>query len=179
MNSTDLRIAVVGMACRFPGADNILQYWNNLLEGRDTIKHFSDEELSKFELNFNELKDRSDYVKARGVLNDIDKFDAEFFGMTPAEAASTDPQHRVWLETAWAAFEDAGCDPYAYSGAIGVFAGGYSSTYLLNNVLRDRLKFENYIRLRTAGSFQIMTGNDVSFIPTKTAYKFNLKRAGN
>lgn len=175
MNSNKDKIAVIGMACRFPGAKNLKEYWNNLIEGRDTIKHFTDEELSKFEINYKELKRNPDYVKARGVLEDIDKFDAGFFGMTPKEAAGTDPQHRVWLETAWEAFENAGCDPVNYAGAIGVFAGGYLNTYLLNNILRDPVKLENYIRLRSTESFQIMTGNDVAFIPTKTAYKFNLR----
>jgi len=175
MNSNKDKIAVIGMACRFPGAKNLNEYWNNLIEGKDTIKHFTDEELSKSEINYNELRRNPDYVKARGVLEDIDKFDAGFFGMIPKEAAGTDPQHRVWLETAWEAFENAGCDPVNYAGAIGVFAGGYVNTYLLNNILRDPVKLENYIRLRSTESFQILTGNDVAFIPTKTAYKFNLR----
>lgn len=170
-----VRIAVIGMACRFPGAGNLDEYWQNLIEGKDTIKHFTNEELSGHEYNFNSLKDNPDYVKARGVLKDIDKFDAAFFGMTPNEAALTDPQHRLWLETCWEAFENAGCDPYTFNGPIGVFAGGYLNSYLLNNILRDRDRLENYIRLRTTDSFQLLTGNDVAFIPTKTAYKFNLK----
>jgi phthiocerol/phenolphthiocerol synthesis type-I polyketide synthase E len=175
MNSNTDKIAVIGMACRFPGAKNLNEYWNNLVEGKDTITHFRDEELSKFEINYEELKKNPDYIKARGILEDIDKFDAGFFEMTPKEAAGTDPQQRVWLEIAWEAFENAGCDPFNYPGAIGVFAGGYLNTYLLNNILRDPVKLENYIRLRTTESFQIMTGNDVAYIPTKTAYKFNLK----
>ncbi len=145
------------------------------MKGRTTIKHFTDEELSKFEVNFDELKSNPDYVKARGVLEDIDKFDAEFFGMTSEEATNTDPQHRVWLETAWEAFENAGCDPANFKGAIGVFAGGFISTYLINNILRDPVKLEKYIRLRSPESYQLMIGNDVAFIPTKTAYQFNLK----
>lgn len=175
MSSTHDKIAVIGMACRLPGANNLDEYWNNLLQGKDTIKHFSDEELSRFEVNYDELKNNPNYVKARGVLDDVDKFDAEFFGLTPKEAAETDPQHRVWLETAWEAFENAGCDPFNYKGPISVFAGGYINTYLHNNILRDPVKLENFIRLRTTESYQIMVGNDVAFIPTKTAYHFNLK----
>lgn len=86
MNSKNDKIAVIGMACRLPGAKNLNEYWNNLIEGKDTIKHFTDEELSKFEINYNELVKNPDYVKARGVIEDIDKFDAEFFGITPREA---------------------------------------------------------------------------------------------
>ena len=175
MNKNLNKIAVVGMACRYPGADNIDEFWNNILEGRETIKRFSDEELSKFEHRFDEIKDDPNFIRARGILNDIDQFDAEFFGMTPREATYTDPQHRIWLETAWDAFENAGCDPFNYPGAIGVFTGGNLNTYLLNNILRDPARLENYIRLRRADSFQIMTQNDVMYIPTKTAYKFNLK----
>jgi acyl transferase domain-containing protein/thioesterase domain-containing protein len=174
MNSVRDKIAVIGVACRYPGAKNKDEYWNNLLEGKETIKFFTDEELAKSEYDFENLKTNSDYIRARGIINDVDKFDADFFGMNPKEAAFTDPQQRVWLETAWEALEDAGCDPFTYPGAIGVFAGSYINTYLLNNILRDRTRLENYIRLRGSESYQILTGNDVSFLPTKTAYKFNL-----
>ncbi|MEI6047794.1 MAG: amino acid adenylation domain-containing protein [Bacteroidota bacterium] len=175
MNSTNNKIAVIGMACRFPGANDLEEYWNNLILGKDTIKHFDDEELENFEPDFDNLKKNPDYVRARGTLDNIDKFDSGFFGLTPKEAEATDPQHRIWLETAWEAFENAGCDPINYHGAIGVFAGGYISTYLLNSILRDPVKMGNYIRLRNAESYQILTGNDPSFIATKTAYKFNLR----
>jgi amino acid adenylation domain-containing protein len=175
MENTNNKIAVVGMACRYPGANNLNEYWNNLISGRDTIKHFSDDELRGFEPDFENLMKNPDYVRARGILNGIDMFDAPFFGMTPKEAAETDPQHRVWLETVWDAFENAGCDPVTYKGAIGVYAGCSASTYLLNNILRDPRKLENYIRLRSSASYQIMTSNDPSFIATKTAYKLNLK----
>lgn len=169
------RIAVVGMACRFPGADNLNEYWDNLINGRETIKHFTDDELALYEPDFETLKKNPDYVRARGVINNPDLFDADFFGMTPKDAAFTDPQHRLWLETAWHALENASCDPFTYKGAIGVYAGSYVNTYLLNNILRDKTRLENYIRLRSTESFQILTGNDAAFIPTKTAYKFNLR----
>lgn len=170
-------IAVIGMASRVPGANSIEEYWNNLIEGKDTIRRFSDEELAAVEFRFEEIRNNPDYVKAKGILEDVDKFDAEFFGMTPRDAARTDPQQRVWLETAWEAFEDAGCDPVNYPGRINVYAGGFSNTYLLNNVLRDTVTKEHYIRQRYSESFQLLMQNDVSYIPTKTAYHFNLKGA--
>ncbi len=136
------KIAVIGMACRYPGANNIEEFWENLLKGKETIKHFSDEELRDFEINYDELKKDPKYVPARGILDGIDQFDAGFFGFSPNEAANTDPQHRVWLETVWDAFENAGCDPFSYPGAIGVYAGGYINTYLLNNILRDPLNLK-------------------------------------
>ena len=169
------KIAVIGLACRFPGAANADEYWKNLIEGKESITHFSDAELQASEFHFEDLKNNPDYVRSRGVLAGIDMFDAGFFEMTPKEAAETDPQHRVWLETAWDALENAGCDPFTYPGAIGVFAGAAINTYLINNVLRDKVKLENYIRLRGTESYQIMTGNDSMFIPTRTSYKFNLR----
>ncbi len=175
MSNSNTKIAVIGMACRFPGANNLDEYWKNLVSGRETLHHFSDSELENFEPDFENLRINPAYVRVRGILNNIDKFDAGFFGMTPKEAAETDPQQRVWLETAWEAFENAGCDPFGFKGAIGVFAGGYMSTYLLNNILRSPLRLENYIRLRSPESYQLMTSNDISFLSTKTAYKFNLR----
>jgi amino acid adenylation domain-containing protein len=175
MNSNIDKIAVIGMACRFPGANNVDEFWKNLLEGKETIRRFTDGELSKTEFRFEENRNNPNFVKARGILDNADKFDAEFFGMTPREAAMTDPQHRLWFETAWEAFENAGCDPTNYQGSIGVFTGTCLNTYLLNNVLRDPLQLENYIRMRLTDSLQIMTANDPSYISTKTAFKFNLK----
>lgn len=175
MSSPSEKIAVIGISCRYPGADSMEEYWQNLLAGRDTIRHFTDDELKSYEIDYENLKNNPDYVPARGILNDVDKFDAEFFGMTPHEAEFTDPQHRVWLETSWSALEDANCDPYSFTGNIGVYAGGYLNTYLLNNILRDKTRLENYIRLRTAESFQIITANDIAYLPTKTAYHFDLR----
>ena len=111
MNTNNNKIAVIGMACRFPGASNLEEYWQNLVSGKEGLKFFTDEELAEFDPDYENLRKNPDYVKVRGILNDIDKFDAPFFGMTPKEAAGTDPQHRVWLETAWHALENAGCDP--------------------------------------------------------------------
>ena len=175
MSNDSDKIAVIGMECRFPGADNLTEFWNNLIEGRDTVKHFTDDELAKYEYDFEALKLNPDYVRARGILNDIEKFDADFFGYTPKEAEGLDPQYRVWLETVWQALENSGCDPFKYKGKIGVFAGGANNTYLLNNILRDQRTLENYIRLRSAESFQTMIGNEISGLPTKTAYKLNLR----
>ena len=175
MNTNNNKIAVIGMACRFPGANNVEEYWNNLISGKETLKFFTDDELADFNSDFDNLRKNPDYVKVHGVLNDIDKFDASFFGITPREAAETDPQQRIWLETAWEALENAGCDPINYHGAIGVFAGGAMSSYLLNNILGSPKKMENFLRPGFANRTQIMMGNDSSYIPTKTAYYFNLK----
>lgn len=175
MGTNNSKIAVIGMACRFPGADKLNEYWINIIEGKETIKHFTDEEVTKSDPDFVNLRKNHDYVKVRGVLNDIDKFDADFFSITPKDATWTDPQHRAWLEIAWEAFENANCDPFSFNGSIGVFAGGSMSTYLFNNILRDPKKLEILLRPSFGESTQIWLGNDTSFIPTKTAYKLNLR----
>ena len=175
MNTNNNKIAVIGMACRFPGASNLEEYWQNLVSGKEGLKFFTDEELAEFDPDYENLRKNPDYVKVRGILNDIDKFDAPFFGMTPKEAAGTDPQHRVWLETAWHALENAGCDPLSYRGAIGVFAGGTMSSYLLNNILRDPKRMEGFLHPGFADGTQIMIGNDISYLSSKTAYHFNLR----
>jgi phthiocerol/phenolphthiocerol synthesis type-I polyketide synthase E len=175
MNNSTNKIAVIGISCRFPGANNLEEYWTNLLLGKETLTQFPDDVIAKIEPYFDKVKDDPDYVRVRGVLNDIDKFDANFFNITPKEAEEIDPQQRIWLETAWQALENAGCDPFTYPGAIGVFAGGAISAYLINNILRDPKRMENYFRPDFGTSFQLLLGNDTSYIATKTAYYFNLK----
>lgn len=168
-------IAIIGIACKFPGAKNKEEFWNNLLDEKETIKHFSDEELIKNEFNIASLLKNPGYVKARGVLEDVDKWDANFFNVIPKDARELDPQQRLWLETAWEAFEDAGCDPFQYKGIAGVYAGSYFNSYLLNNLLRDPASYELYIRGRTPEIFQAYINSDPMFLATRTAYYFNLK----
>src|SRR5690606_5192923 len=101
---TGMEIAVVGLAGRFPGAENIKQFWRNLREGVESISFFTEEEV--LEAGANEaLVANPNYVRARGILGNIDRFDATFFGYSPGEAALMDPQHRIFLETAWQALE--------------------------------------------------------------------------
>jgi acyl transferase domain-containing protein/thioesterase domain-containing protein len=167
-------IAVIGLAGRFPGAKNIDEFWANLVSGRESITYFTEEELSK-NIDFETKRNDTNYIRARGIIDNIDKFDAEFFGYNPMEARTMDPQHRIWLETAWDALENAGCDPNRYKGSIGVFVGSLYNTYLLNHVIRDQESLEKYLQIYDIDSFQIMINNDSSFLPTKTAYKLNLR----
>jgi acyl transferase domain-containing protein len=108
-------------------------------------------------------------VRARAVLEKPEWFDAAFFGMNPKEAAMMDPQHRVFLECAWEALEDAGCDPERYEGLIGVFAGASMNTYLLTNLMTNRDLIADY------GMFSALIMNDGDFVPTRVSYKFNLR----
>jgi len=103
-------IAIIGMACRFPGAAHPRTFWDNLVRGVESITFFSDEELRAAGEDA-ALLSHPHYVKAAPVLEDHDAFDAAFFGYSQREARLMDPQQRLFLEVAWEAFEDAGYDP--------------------------------------------------------------------
>jgi phthiocerol/phenolphthiocerol synthesis type-I polyketide synthase E len=175
MNSYSDSIAIIGIACRFPGADTKDEFWENLINNKETITNFDKTELEKNEFNFNDLASKYKYVNARGVIKDIDKWDAKFFNISPGEAKLIDPQQRVWLENTWHAFEDSGYNPFTYSGNIGVYVSSFFNTYLLNNILREREKYELYIRGYTPEIFQTFLSSDPAFLATKTAYFFNLR----
>ena len=123
-------IAVIGMAGKFPGAPNLEAFWQNLRSGVESIRHFAPDEIEAPA----SLVQNPQYVRARGIVDGVDLFDADFFGIQPREADYTDPQHRLLLETAWEALEDAGCDPERFAGSIGVFAGCSLNSYLLHNL---------------------------------------------
>ncbi|MEM9089167.1 MAG: type I polyketide synthase [Cyanobacteria bacterium P01_F01_bin.53] len=160
-------IAIIGMDGRFPGANSTEEFWQNLTGGVESIKAFTDEELLAAGVPLATINDPN-YVKAGSVLSDIDHFDAAFFGISPREAKSMDPQHRILLECAWGALEDAGYNSETYDGRIGVYTGTSLSTYLHHNLL------ENEEFLKLAGGLQIEIGNDKDFVPTRISYKMNL-----
>jgi len=127
-NQTGLEIAVIGMSGRFPGAENIHEFWDNLRNGVESITFFSTQELAETQVS-PEWLNNPGYVKARGILEGIEYFDAVFFGYTPREAELMDPQVRMFHEVAWEALEDAGYDPYSYEGLIGFYAGAGLNHY--------------------------------------------------
>ncbi|HLN61118.1 MAG TPA: beta-ketoacyl synthase N-terminal-like domain-containing protein, partial [Symbiobacteriaceae bacterium] len=153
----DEAVAIVGLAGRFPEANTLEQFWANLQAGRESIARFSRAEL-----------DHPGYVPAKGVIDDYDLFDAGFFGYSPREAETLDPQQRLFLECAWEALEQSGYAAEARPKRVGVFAGASLSTYLINNLLG------NSEHLRKVGSYQTIMGNDNGFLATRTAYKLNL-----
>ena len=161
-------IAIIGMAGRFPGARNLAEFWQNLRAGRETIARFTDDELRAAGVS-EELLRNPNYVKAGTVLPDMECFDAGFFGYIPREAEMMDPQHRLFLECAWEALENAGCDPSTYAGAIGVFGGAGQNSYLLNNLCT------NPQTAGAVGEFATMLGNDKDFLTVRVSYKLNLK----
>jgi acyl transferase domain-containing protein/glutamate-1-semialdehyde aminotransferase len=162
-------IAIVGMAGRFPGARTPRELWRNLLLGRETITHFPPEELEPAGADEMALRLDPAYVRARGILEDVDRFDAAFFGFTPKEAEVLDPQQRLFLEAAWEALEDAGYDPKSFSGPIGVFAGSSNNSYFPNNLLNRKDVTEN------VGWLTTMMGNEKDYLATRVAYKLDLK----
>src|SRR5258708_6096975 len=130
------------MAARFPGARNIGEFWRNLCDGVEAITRFAADEL---EVPDRHALDRSpNYVRARGIMADVDKFDAGFFGIYPKEAELIDPQQRIFLECCWEAFEDAGYDPLRYSGLPGGYAGCSPTSYFLENVCPQTDSIDDY-----------------------------------
>lgn len=168
-------IAIIGMSGRFPGAKNVDQFWQNLVQGVETISHFTQEELEYSVATAEEIAQGQKFVRARSILEDADLFDADFFGMYPKEAQITDPQHRLFLECAWEALESAGHAPESYRGLIGVYAGLGMNTYLLHNLCADRAFATNFTGNYQVGVYQIMLGNDKDFLPTRVSYKLNLR----
>src|SRR5262245_5885541 len=124
-------IAIIGMSGRFPGANNLGEFWENLRNGVESVTFFSDEELEAEGIDRSVLN-RPNYVKAAPLLEGADLFDPAFFGYSPREAEIMDPQQRVLLECAWDAMENAGYDSERYDGSIGVFAGASFSHYSFN-----------------------------------------------
>jgi amino acid adenylation domain-containing protein/FkbM family methyltransferase len=164
----DGRIAIVGMAGRFPGAPDPAALWRTVRDGADAISRFTVDELRAAGVRDELLADPG-YVPARGALEGIDRFDAAFFGMSPAEAEVVDPQHRVFLECAWEAMEDAGHEPGRGAGRVGVFAGAGLNTYLFRNVLPS-LPGTDSVR-----TYQSLFGNDKDFLSTRAAYRLGLR----
>ena len=160
------KVAIIGMAGRFPGAKNIDEFWQNLRDGVESVSFFTDEELESSGVDSTVLSDPN-YVKAGAVLEDVESFDARFFGFSPREAQIMDPQHRIFLECAWEALESAGYDSEMYKGLIGVYAGAGMNTYLLNNLYPNRSLVES------VGNYQIMISNDKDYLPTRVSYKLN------
>jgi acyl transferase domain-containing protein len=161
-------VAVIGMSGRFPKAASVEQFWENLRDGVEGISFFTGEELEASGVEASALADPN-YVRAHGSLEDVELFDAAFFGLTPREAEITDPQHRLFLECAWEAMERAGYDAEKYEGRVGVYGGTGISTYLLTNLMSNREL------LRSVGGFQAMLGNDKDHLPTRVSYKLNLR----
>jgi acyl transferase domain-containing protein/acyl carrier protein len=158
-----VEIAVVGMGCRFPGAENADRFWDNLCGGVESVTFFSEEELRSAGVPRDVLDDPR-YVKAQGVLEGSELFDEALFGISPREAGIMDPQHRLLLECAWEALEDGGYDPRRVSVTTGMFAGGYRNDYLLQVPCSDD----------PAAAFLRNVANECDYLATRISYTLNL-----
>jgi len=162
-------IAVIGMAARFPGAKNVAEYWRNLCEGVESIQRHTREQALSRGMTPDQV-DSPAYVNASASLDDVDCFDGAFFGYSARESAVMDPQHRIFLECAYHAMEDAGYDGHGYGGRVGVYGGCTMNTYLVYNLLGG-----SDDAVATVGDMQTMLGNDKDFLTTRVSYKLGLR----
>ncbi|MCU0287062.1 MAG: acyltransferase domain-containing protein, partial [Acidobacteria bacterium] len=162
---TGLEIAIIGMACRFPGANNIGQFWTNLKDGVESISFLNEEELA--EIN-PELRNNPNFVKTKGgILDNFDCFDAFFFNYTPSEAEFMAPSMRLFHECAWEALEDSGYVPGYYREPIGLYIGIQSTVNWEN--LSGSLSLDNEL-----GAFTAAGLSNRDYMSTMIAYKLNL-----
>ncbi|MEU6706180.1 beta-ketoacyl synthase N-terminal-like domain-containing protein [Streptomyces wuyuanensis] len=164
-------VAVVGMAGRFPGADDVGRFWQNLLNGHESVREFTADEMRAAGVPEAGISDPN-RVPAGADMAGADLFDEQFFGITGRDAALMDPQHRILLTCAWEALEDAGTRPDWSDGRIGVFAATSLSTYLLSQVLRSADHADE------AMNYPVLIGNDKDFLATRVAYKLGLTGPG-
>jgi acyl transferase domain-containing protein len=167
-NSTGLEVAIIAMAGRYPGAPDADALWRNLRDGIEPISTFSKEELSRAGVP-RQMLASDHYVPSGFVLDDIEQFDAGFFGFAPSEAEMLDPQHRIFLECAWEAMEQAGYNPVEHVGPIGIYAGSALSSYLID-LLQNRPE-----AIERTSSVQVLTANDKDYLATRVAYAMNLE----
>jgi polyketide synthase PksJ len=158
----DTDIAVIGLACRFPDAANVDQFWSNLLSGVDSVSRFSPKTFAGPNGSTRE------YVPARGLLDAPEWFDASYFGYTPREALLIDPQHRVLLECAVEAIEGAGYDPDRFPGLIGIYAGCSLSAY--TQTLQAMQQEDASIT-----DWDVLTGTTSDYLASRVAYKLGLR----
>ncbi|MFD8385635.1 SDR family NAD(P)-dependent oxidoreductase [Streptomyces sp. NPDC059679] len=164
----DDHIAIIGLAGRFPGARDVREYWQNLMNGVDSISTLTDDELRARGVAEREIN-HPNYIKAAALIEGMADFDAAFFGFTPLEAKIRDPQARLFLETCHAALEDAGWVLSEGDGVVGVFGGGANDLYGEHYVKRNRA-----IR-QAAGEMGIDVSNHPDYLATGVAYRLGLQ----
>lgn len=162
---SDTAIAVIGMECNFPGVNTIEGFWELLKNGKETTRFFSTEELDKTIPE--NVKNDPSYVKARGVLEGVELFDAEFFGISPRLAELMDPQHRFFLETSRNLLEKTGYLSDKKTSVIGVFAGCGPNAYFNNNVVGHKDKIDIH-------SIPVLSVSDKDYISSRVSYHLNL-----
>ncbi|WP_415835051.1 type I polyketide synthase, partial [Corallococcus soli] len=167
MSRTGTEIAIIGIAGHYPKSERVQDFWRQVREGTELVSFFTPEELVRRGVPAEQVA-QPGYVRAAAYLEEMEQFDAAFFGITPREAALLDPQHRHFLECAWEALEDAGYNPQQVPGRVGVYAGAAMDTYLLYNLMR------NPVALAT-DPLQLQLANDKDYLTTRVSYKLNLR----
>lgn len=167
-------IAVVGMAARLPGANSPSEFWDNLRRGEESIVTLSESQLAAAGVTQDSLSNPM-YVRRAPLIDGIDEFDPDFFGMPPQTATMMDPQHRLFLQTAWHAFEDAGYDPAGFDGSIGVYATSGTSMYLVHNLLSHHDPNEILAQGATFDLINMSLYNDKDYLATRVSHLFNLR----
>ncbi|MCG3148783.1 MAG: D-alanine--poly(phosphoribitol) ligase subunit 1 [Verrucomicrobiae bacterium] len=157
-------IAIIGMAGRFPGANNLDEFWKNLRDGVESISFFADDDLRAAGVP-TELIANPAYVRAKAIVEQVDHFDAALFGYSPGEATQLDPQQRIFLEAAWSALEDAGYNPEEAGRAIGVYAGASPNLYM----------FQVLARQNCAYGFPLTIHQEKDYLATRVSYELNLR----
>jgi acyl transferase domain-containing protein len=160
-------IAIIGMQGRFPGARNVQELWENLKNGVESIVNFSEAELKAAGID-PAYMNVPGYVNRGSVIEDIELFDAGFFGYSARDAETMDPQQRIFMECAWESLEKAGCDPDTYPGMVGVFAGSDQSTYIYQIYSNVDLSAYGY-----GGMMSI--SNEKDYLTTQVSYRLNLR----
>lgn len=165
-SSNDCDVAIIGMAGRFPGARDITAFWQNMQNGIEGISFFADDEM-EVKVDPKDLRNPT-FVKAKGVVDDVDLFDAAFFNIPAREADWMDPQQRLFLQAAWEALEHAGYNPLACPGQVSVYAGVNTNTYLLGRLAQLQVG-------DPASYFRILLSNEKDHLATRVSYKLNLQ----
>ncbi len=173
LSSIEGGVAIIGMAGRFPRAKTIADFWRNVHDGIDCITRFTADETESSDSSGQLCS--PDFVAARSVLDDVELFDAAFFGILPNEADLIDPQHRVFLEICWETLEVAGYVPQSYPGEIGVYAGCSANTYFLRNVCKDRRFIEEFTEAYQVGQYSTLIGMLPDCLATRVSYKLGLR----
>ncbi|WP_425088989.1 SDR family NAD(P)-dependent oxidoreductase [Stappia sp.] len=146
-------VAIVGMACRFPGADDLASFWEMLCAGRDALHR-------------DPVRAEPGYQPVRGLVSEPEGFDATFFGIPTREACYLNPQHRLFLETSHAALENAGCDPARFDGAISVYASCSQNRYHEQLLQIVRSPAERSLAY---------SSNYAEYAPSRVSYRLDLR----
>lgn len=160
-------VAIIGMSGRFPGAESISEFWQNLLDETCSLEMLRDDALRASGVP-DEIICSPRCIKRAGVLHNSDMFDAPFFTYSRREAELIDPQQRLFLECAWEAFEDAGYTPESARGSVGVFGGAGMNYYFIKNILSRHKRFEEIV------DFLTFIGSEKDYLCSRVSYKLGL-----